>query len=149
MKGIGKFFGGKAKQKAAKEQARAEQQQIDNKYKSDFDMFENQETGRQSRAGFVGSQLKGARALSPEVLAQAMQRRKNTAYKGAVADKSKGMGTAMLGDALGGIGDIASAMNKESMIAKAEQGGGGLLSQASQIRESEACPPHLAANGAC
>jgi hypothetical protein len=65
-----------------------------------------------------------------------------------VVDKTKGMDTAMIGDALGGIGDIAGAMNRESAIAKAEQGDGGLLSQASRVTSDAVdCPPGMQSDG--
>ena len=136
LKGIGGFLKNRGAKKAAKEQLRAQKEGIENKYKSDYDTFENQETGRQGRATFASQQLQGARALSPEVIAAALQRRKNTAYKGSAVDTSKGMDYGMLGDAAGGLGDIASNIGKESMIADAEGGGSGatsgVLSQASK-----------------
>jgi hypothetical protein len=122
LKGLGKFFGNKGKQKQQKELQRAQQEQIDNRYKSDFDTFENAEDTRLAKTQGIANQLTGARGLSPEVIKAAMARKRNTAYKGAVADMNKGAGTAMLGDALGGIGDIASSMNRESMMNRADQG---------------------------
>jgi hypothetical protein len=134
LKGIGGFLKNRGQKKAAKEQLRAQKEGIENKYKSDSDAFENKETGRQARTQFISQQLTGARALSPEVIAAAMKRRSNTAYKGSAVDKTKGMDYGMLGDAAGGLGDIASQIGKESMIADAEGGGAtsGMLSQASK-----------------
>jgi len=122
LKGLGKFFGKKGQDKAAKETARAQQATMDAKYKSDFDTFENTENDRLMKTQGIANQLKGARALSPEVVAAALKRRANTAWKGNIADPTKGSTWSLLGDAAGGIGDIAGAMLKERAIADAEQG---------------------------
>lgn len=136
LKGIGGFLKNRGKKKAAKESLRADKEQIENKFRSDTDRFENEETGRLGRATFASQQLQGARALSPEVIAAALQRRKNTAYKGSAVDKTKGMDYNMIGEGAGALGDIASQMGRESMIADAEGGGAGagILSQASQVQ---------------
>jgi hypothetical protein len=135
LKGIGGFLKGRGQKKAAKEQLRAEKEGIENKFRSDTDRFENEETGRQGRATFASQQLQGARALSPEVIKAALSRRKNTAYRGSAVDRSKGMDYNMLGEGSGALGDIASSMGKESMISQAGGGGGdsGILSKSSQM----------------
>lgn len=135
LKGIGGFLKGRGQKKAAKEQFRAEKEGIENKFRSDTDRFENEETGRQGRATFASQQLQGARALSPEVIKAALSRRKNTAYKGAAADRSKGADLGMLGDAAGGLGDIASAMGRESMISDVGPAqSAGPLAEASRVQ---------------
>lgn len=136
LKGVGKFLGNKGKKKALKEQQRAQKEGIENKFRSDTDRFDNEETGRVGRATFASQQLQGARALSPEVIAAALQRRKNTAYRGSVVDQTKGMDYNMLGEGAGALGDIASQVGRESMIANAEGGGAGagILSQASRVQ---------------
>lgn len=120
LKGLGKFFGNKGKKKALKAQQASEQLAIDNKFKSDSDAFENSEDDRLARTQGIANQLQGARALSPEVIAAAMKRRRNTAYKGAVQDRTAGMGSEMVGGALSGLGDVAGAMLREKAIAQAE-----------------------------
>ena len=91
MKAFGKWFGNKGKKKAAKEQLRAQEEQNTRKFQSDTDAFENNEDGRQGQVQGYAQALQGNRALSPEVIAAAMKRRKNTAYKGSAVDQSKGM----------------------------------------------------------
>ena len=122
LKGIGKLFGNKGKKKAEKERQRAQKEAIENKFAADTAAFNNREDDRLARTQGFANQLKGARALSPEVIAAAMKRRTNTAYKGSVEDRTQGMDWQLAGDAVGGLGDIAGALLREKAIGEAEQG---------------------------
>lgn len=103
------LFKKKGATSAAKEQKRADEANLQAQFESESTAFENKESDRLARMRQVAGQLQGARALSPEVIAAALQRRANTARKGAAVDRSKGLGWNALGDITGTVGDFASA----------------------------------------
>jgi len=149
--GGAKLFGGllknKGKIKAAKEQKRAEDANLQAQYESGLAKESNFENDRLARTNFIGGQLQGARALPPEVLAAALKRRASTVRKGTAADPSKGMGFSALGDVAGLVGDFADAYVKGQGMPK-----GG--SEATSLRpaigaSASGCPDYLAAQGAC
>lgn len=100
LKGIGQ-------KKAAKEAYKKEEQNLQSQFESERDMQDNAEDDRLMRMRQIAGQLKGARALSPEVIAAALARRRNTARKGVAVDRSKGMGWNMAGNIAGDIGNMA------------------------------------------
>lgn len=152
---IGKgILGGLGKKKAAKEQYKKEEQNLQSKFESDTDRFNNTEDDRLARMSHVAGQLKGARALSPEVIAAALKRRKNFNRKGVAVDQSKGVMTQMLGDVAGSVGDLASAYmagsnpNSVSGASKAMGSGGGAVAGGAfnpgigaGMFQRGACPP--------
>lgn len=101
VKGIGA-------KKAAKEATRAAEQQSQANYESSLANENNMEDSRLARTQGISQQLTGARALSPEVLAQLMKRRAQVARKGAVQDMSKGVMWNAAGDAIGSAGKLAT-----------------------------------------
>jgi hypothetical protein len=103
---------GRAAKKKAKEKLRADTANIDAKYGSDVSRFDNSEDDRLARMQHIAGQLKGNRALSPEVIAAALKRRRNTAYKGSAMDESKGIGSQMAAGIGDTVGDFAGAYMK-------------------------------------
>lgn len=101
VKGIGA-------KKAAKEATRAAGEQAQANYESALAGENNMEDSRLARTQGISQQLTGARALSPEVLAQLMKRRAQVARKGAVQDMSKGVMWNAAGDAIGSAGKLAT-----------------------------------------
>jgi hypothetical protein len=128
--GGAKLFGGllkkKGQAKQAKEQSRANEANLQANFESQSDQFNNREDDRLARTQGIAQQLQGARALSPEVIAAALQRRRNTARKGASADLSKGAGFDMLGGVADQIGDYAGAYGKGRMMEDGGEVGGGV-----------------------
>lgn len=113
---------GIAKKKAAKEATRAAEQQSQANFESGKAQFANQEGSRQGRAGFLASQLKGARALPPEVIAQILAAKQDPTRKGAVMDTSKGAMWGAFGDALGSAGNLAGMYMKGLGMPQAQGG---------------------------
>lgn len=152
--GGAKLVGGVLKKKgqksAAKEQYKKEEQNLQSQFESNQATESNREDDRLARMQFLGGQLKGARALSPEVLKAALARRKSAVRKGVAVDQSKGMGWGMLGDIASGVGDIAGAYIKGSGSSTAAGGseatslrppiGGGSFGQGMFQRGN--CPPN-------
>ena len=125
---VGGLLKKKGQQKAAKEQYKKEEQNLQSQFESQQATESNREDDRLARMKFLGGQLKGARALSPEVLQAALARRKSAVRKGVAVDQSKGMGWDMAGGVASGIGDLASAYVKGKAM-----GGDDMLSKASQV----------------
>jgi hypothetical protein len=130
LKGIGQ-------KKAAKEAAKKMEQNAEGQFKADQANFANQEGSRQARAGFIGGQLKGARALPPEVIAQITAAKKDPSFKKAIVDPSKGMGWGLAGDVAGGVGDIASSYVKGLGM----QSGGADASQPTSLLPTSSSGP--------
>lgn len=116
VKGIGA-------KKAAKEATRAAEQQSQANYESSLANENNMEDSRLARTQGISQQLKGARALSPEVLAQLMKRRAQVSRKGAVQDMSKGVMWNAAGDAIGSAGKLATQFITGLGLQKAAEGG--------------------------
>jgi hypothetical protein len=115
-KAVGGLMKKKGAAKQAKEASRSEQANLDAKFASDTSAFDNRENDRLARTQGIAQQLTGARGLSPEVIAAAMQRRKNTAFRGDAADRSKGAGWDMVGGLADQAGDMAGAYVKGSQM---------------------------------
>lgn len=118
VKGIGA-------KKAAKEATRAAEQQSQANYESSLANENNMEDSRLARTQGISQQLKGARALSPEVLQQFMKRRAQVARKGAVQDMSKGVMWDAAGNAIGSAGKMATQLMGGLGVGKILGGGGG------------------------
>ena len=98
--------------KAAKEEKKAADANLQAQYESGLATEGNREDDRLARMQFLGGQLKGARALSPEVLQAALKRRASAVRKGVAMDKSKGMGWGAAGDVAGQVGELAGSYIK-------------------------------------
>lgn len=150
-KAVGGLMKKQGQKKAAKEQYKKDEQNLQAKFESDQALESNREDDRLQRMQFIGSQLKGARALDPAVLQAALTRRKSAVRKGVAVDQSKGMGWGMVGDVASGIGDIAGAYAKGVGMGSGAPAGGDSLSRAAQVVDGSdnACPPAARATGAC
>lgn len=117
-----KFADKKAGDAKGKEEKRVGEANAQANFETQSDMFNNAEGSRQARAGFIGSQLKGARALSPELIAAITKAKANPARKGATIDPTKGSGWNFAGGLASTAGQMAADYMKGS---GGEDGGGG------------------------
>lgn len=102
----------KAGDSSGKEQKRVGEANAKANFETQSDMFKNKELGRGGQVDFLASQMNGARALSPEVLAAMRTARANPARMGATIDPTKGSGWNFVGGLAGGVADIANAYMK-------------------------------------
>jgi len=107
-----KFAKKKAGDAAGKEAQRVGEQNQKANFETQSDLFKNKEMGRGGQADFLASQMKGARALSPEVIASMKMARANPARMGATIDPTKGSGWSFAGDVAQTAGDMAGAYMK-------------------------------------
>lgn len=116
---------GIAQRKAGKEQAKANEKNLQADFESRSAAEKNAEDSRLARAQALGQALQGNRALSPEVLAAIMTRKAMTTRKGAMADPSKGAMWNALGSGLTSAGNLATQYLTGLGTEKILKGGGG------------------------
>jgi hypothetical protein len=137
-----KIAANRAANKAGKEQKRVGEANAQANFETQSTMESNREDDRINRMGFLASQLKGARALSPEAIQAALTRRKSAVRKGATLDPTKGLGWSLAGDLAGTVGDVAGMYIKGS-------GGSAPTSLRPPIGSGSAgnCPPGMQSDG--
>ena len=126
-----KFMDTKASDSQGKEVKRAGEQNQKANFETQSDLFKNKEMGRGGVADFLASQMTGARALSPEVIASMKMARANPARMGATVDPTKGSGWGLASGVAGIGGDMATA------YMKGKEGDGLDASQPTSLRPTE------------
>jgi len=109
---IDDLFKGLGQKKAAKEQFQKQDKQLGDQFVADKNAEGNAEDQRAARVNFVGSQLQGARALTPEILQALLKRKASTAVRGQAIDQSKGAMWNTAGNMASSAGNLAGMYMK-------------------------------------